>query len=209
MKKLKTTKSEISIAVSKEVKLSKVETITCAYCAQQHTYERKRKAKKYCSNKCGVAYHGKFVRNKAKLAAYQTTYYTKNYAKRMIVSSRYYAKKKGIAHTLTEAHINNQLSSGMCQVTGLPITSNIGSGEARGVYSPSIDRTDNSVGYRNSNVRVVCWIFNLAKNKFSDRDLNNLAVALVASHLPPSVRKEFAKLLPANILSGLPSGYTL
>lgn len=218
MKKLKKMKTEMSVAVVKEVKqltvqqpvkLSNVETITCAYCGQQHAYERKRKPKKFCSNKCGVAFHGKFVRDKTKSAARVTAYYTKNYGKRLIVSSKSYAKKKGIAHALTEGYLNKQLSSGVCQVTGLPIASNIGTGESRGAYSPSLDRVDNSVGYLNSNVRVVCWILNLAKNKFSDRDLNNLSVALVASHLSPSARKDFKALLPSNLIAGLPVGYQL
>ena len=56
-------------------------TIKCAYCGCEHTYIKKRKAKKFCSNRCGVAYHGKFVRNKTALAARVTAYYTKNYAK--------------------------------------------------------------------------------------------------------------------------------
>lgn len=184
-------------------------TITCAMCGQQHTYVLKRKPRKFCSNKCAVRFHGKFVRNKAKQAQRQTTYYSANPAKRLIVTSKQSAKVKGLQHSLTEAHLNNHLATGKCQVTGLPVQSNIETGATRGAYSPSLDRIDNSVGYINTNVRIVSWQYNLAKGKFSDRDLNNLAIALVASHLPPSGREDFKKLLPPNLTSGLPAGYSL
>lgn len=184
-------------------------TITCAMCGEQHTYILKRKPKKFCSNKCGVRYHGKYVRDKAKQAKRLTTYYTANYAKRLIVTSKRSAKIKELQHNLSEAHLNRQLATGKCQTTGLPIQSNIGTGQKRGAYSPSLDRIDNSVGYTNSNTRIVSWGYNVAKNKFSDRDLNNLAIALTASHLSPTARKEFKALLPANLIAGLPAGYTL
>jgi len=186
-----------------------IETIQCGYCGVSHTYERKRKAKLYCSNKCGVAFHGKYVRDKAKLALRVTSYYKNNYAKRLIVTSKQSANKKQIAHTVTEKHINSQLATGCCQVTGLPIKSNIGTGEKRGSYSPSLDRIDNSVGYHDSNVRIVSWGYNVAKNKFSDRDLNNLAIALTASHLGKNERAKFKALLPLSLLAGLPAGYKL
>ena len=58
-------------------------------------------------------------------------------------------------------------------------------------------------------MRIVSWGYNVAKNKFSDRDLNNLAIALTASHLSPAARQEFKELLPDNLIAGLPAGYTL
>ncbi|MBL4574834.1 MAG: hypothetical protein JKY51_01880, partial [Opitutaceae bacterium] len=184
-------------------------TIKCAYCGCAHTYIKKRKAKKFCSNRCGVAYHGKFVRNKTALAASVTAYYTKNYAKRLIVTSKRAAKDKGFQHNLSEAHLKNQLATGKCQVTGLPVSSNIGTGQKRGAYSPSLDRVDNNVGYIDSNVRIVSWQYNLAKGKFSDRDLNNLAVAITASHLSPEAREAFKALLPANLVANLPADFAL
>lgn len=184
-------------------------TIVCKMCGEKHTYIKKRKAKKFCSNKCAVSFHGKYVRNKAALTARNTAYYAKNYAKRLIVTSKQSARTKGFQHNLSEANLNIQLATGKCQVTGLPVTSNIGSGQRRGAYSPSLDRIDNAVGYIDSNVRIVSWQYNLAKGKFSDRDLNNLAIAITASHLSPASRKEFKSLLPTNLLAGLPAGYQL
>jgi len=219
MRTLNTGKKETSTAVEMALgnatttkvsaKALNIETIQCGYCGISHTYERKRKAKLYCSNKCGVAFHGKYVRDKAKLALRVTKYYKNNYAKRLIVTSKQSANKKRIAHTVTEKYLNSQLATGRCQVTGLPIKSNIGTGEKRGSYSPSLDRIDNSVGYHDSNVRIVSWGYNVAKNKFSDRDLNNLAIALTASHLTKNERAKFKALLPLSLLAGLPAGYKL
>lgn len=219
MTHIKSTKNQLSTAVSTQLGTQLLllpapaegitTTITCAMCGEQHTYVQKRKPKKFCSNKCGVRYHGKYVRDKVKQAKRLTTYYTANYAKRLIVTSKQSAKNNGLQHRLTESHLNRQLASGKCQVTGLPVLSNIGTGHTRGAYSPSLDRIDNNVGYTDSNVRIVSWQYNLAKGKFSDRDINNLAVAITASHLSPAARKEFKALLPPNLIASLPSGYTL
>lgn len=219
MTHIKSTKNQLSTAVSTQLGSQLLllpapaegitTTITCAMCGEQHTYIQKRKLKKFCSNKCGVTYHGKYVRDKVKQTQRQATYYKANYAKKLIVTSKKSARDKGMQHSLTEKYLNNQLSTNKCQVTGLPIQNNIGTGEKRGAYSPSLDRIDNSVGYADSNVRIVSWGYNVAKNKFSERDLNNLAIALTASHLSPSARKEFKTLLPENLIAGLPAGYTL
>lgn len=217
MKILKPTKEQLLAATQNGTQLlllpphitNNTTTITCAMCGQQHSYVKKRKPKKFCSNKCACAFHGKYVRDKTKEAQRQKTYYKKHYARKLIVTSKQSVKGSGLQHSISEAHLNQQLSSGKCQVTGLPIKSNIGTGENRGAYSPSLDRIDNSVGYTDSNTRVVSWLYNLAKGKFTDRDVNNLAIALIASHLPPSGREDFKKLLPSNLISGLPAGYSL
>lgn len=220
MKALNITKTPLSTAITAQlgsqqllflpvIQADKTTTIICKMCGQKHTYVQKRKPKKFCCNKCACAYHGKYVRDKAKEALRQKSYYKKHYAKKLIVTSKQSVKDKDLQHSISEAHLNQQLASGKCQVTGLPIKNNIGSGENRGAYSPSLDRIDNAVGYTDSNTRVVSWQYNLAKGKFTDRDVNNLAIALVASHLSPSCREEFKKLLPANLIAGLPSGYSL
>jgi len=217
MKILKPTKEQLLAATQLSTQLlllpspitGNQKTITCGMCGKQHTYVQKRKPRKFCSNKCACAFHGKYVRDKVKQSKRQVVYYKKNYAKKLIVTSKKSARDKGMQHSLTESHLSAQLSTQKCQVTGLPIQSNIGTGEKRGAYSPSLDRVDNSVGYVDSNVRIVSWGYNVAKNKFSDRDLNNLAIALTASHLSPAARQEFKELLPDNLIAGLPAGYTL
>lgn len=60
-----------------------------------------------------------------------------------------------------------------CPKTGYNFV--VGSGgknySTRNPYSPSMDRIDNSKGYTKDNVQVVCWIYNAAKQTFSDKEL--------------------------------------
>ena len=72
----------------------------------------------------------------------------------------------------------NKLNVGICEVTGIPFTYGL---NARNPWSPSLDRIDPSVGYTLENTRVVVWIYNAAKNVFSDSDVMLMAHALVNS----------------------------
>ncbi len=185
------------------------ETIICINCGEPHTYDRKRKQKKYCSTKCAASFYGQNMRDKSSQAARVKEHYIHHPEKRFLASTKRSAKLKDIAFNLTEGLLAKLLGPKVCSVTGLPIHSNSGSGSTRGAYSPSIDRLDNAVGYIPSNVRIVSWGYNVAKNKFTDRDLDNLAIALLASHLSANDRKTFRSLLPQNLLAGLPAGYVL
>jgi hypothetical protein len=48
-------------------------------------------------------------------------------------------------------------------------------------YSASVDRIDNSVGYVRGNIRFVCHMANIARNKYSDEQVIEFC-RLVASH---------------------------
>lgn len=79
---------------------------------------------------------------------------------------------------LTPEWILNKLNVGICEVTGIPFTYGL---NARNPWSPSLDRIDPSVGYTLENTRMVVWIYNAAKNVFSDSDVMLMAHALVNS----------------------------
>jgi len=182
----------------------------CAFCECEYTYERVRKPRKYCSYKCAHAYHHKFVRDADAVRINIAKYYKKNPAKRFMASTRSSAKKRGLLFELTEEWFEKKLAKGKCEATGLPMKTKTYQKGARGVrsfYSPSIDRIDNSIGYTSSNCRLVCWGVNLAKSTFTDRDLNALSLSILLRNLPKSCQPELLALLPANIISSLPSGH--
>jgi len=187
-----------------------IETIICAFCESEYTYERIKKPRKYCSYKCAHAYHHKFVRDAEAVKANIAKYYEKNPAKRFMASTRSSAKKRGLIFELTEEWFDSRLKKGKCEATGLPMKTKTYQRGARGVrsfYSPSVDRIVNSVGYVPSNCRLVCWGVNLAKSTFTDRDLNALSLSILLRNLPKSCQPELLALLPANIISSLPSGH--
>ena len=76
---------------------------------------------------------------------------------------------------LTPEWILEKLEQGVCEVTGLPFTYGV---EARNPWSPSLDRIDPSIGYTLENTRVVVWIYNAAKNVFTDSDVMLMAHAV-------------------------------
>ena len=76
---------------------------------------------------------------------------------------------------LTPEWIIEKLNVGKCEVTGLPFTYGL---QSRNPWSPSLDRIDPTVGYTLKNTRVVIWIYNAAKNVFSDQDVMVMAKAL-------------------------------
>jgi hypothetical protein len=184
-------------------------TVTCEYCGTIHSYVRTRRFKKYCSHNCAVKYNGHFVRDKKNQSDYIIDYYTKFPCKRFLVSTKASAKKRNLAFDLSEEWFRQKLEKGICEITGLPIKPKMyvaGEVGKRSYYSPSIDRIDNAVGYLESNCRIVCWGLNMAKSKYTDRDLNALSLALVLSHLPTKIQQEVLEYMPKNLLASLPSG---
>lgn len=65
--------------------------------------------------------------------------------------------------------------NGKCAVTGIDLEiKHIHTKKQRTNKSPyqaSLDRIDNSKGYIKGNVRFVCYMFNIARNNFSDHDV--------------------------------------
>lgn len=81
---------------------------------------------------------------------------------------------------LSPEWILEKLSKGVCEVTGLPFTYGL---QARNPWSPSLDRIDPSKGYTLENTRVVLWIYNAAKNVFSDEDVLLMCQSVVNKSL--------------------------
>ncbi len=88
------------------------------------------------------------------------------------------ANKDGIPFTLSLDRVKAAIERGRCEVTGLDFE--LGAG--RSPWAPSLDRESPLLGYTNENTRIVVWLFNAAKNKFTDEDVLRLSAALLARH---------------------------
>jgi len=93
---------------------------------------------------------------------------------RILTGSRRRASDKGIEFDLDKEWVDSHVYSGLCEVTGLPFIYN-----GHSPFTPSIDRIDSSKGYTKDNCRIVCKLYNFAKNIFSDDDVMLLSRALV------------------------------
>lgn len=118
---------------------------------------------------------GRFCRPKPKK---QNSDYAMTPAKRSSAKLQHLRKRaadKGLEFDLDEAWLASKLALTHCEVTGIEF-------QGAGVKSPwalSIDRTDNSKGYTKENCKVVVWLYNNCKNKYSEADIMKLARALV------------------------------
>jgi hypothetical protein len=105
----------------------------------------------------------------AKRAAYQKAHAATNYRYQkawrerdpknaIIVKSRSGAKQRGLEFAITVDDVEWPTH---CPVLGIELKY-VGKGERRDDY-PSLDRIDNSIGYRPGNVRVISWRANRIK----------------------------------------------
>lgn len=185
-------------------------TIKCKNCGHIHTFIKKSRGrdKVHCSAKCAADFRDKQPKTKAARLANNKKYYTKYPERKVIVAIKASAKNKGIDFDVSEEWVKSRLQRGICEVTGLPIRTKAGSKSGvRDFYSPSVDRIDNNLGYIESNIRLVAWGLNLSKNKYSDREVNALALTIILSSIPTPLQQQVVDLMPATIKASLPVGH--
>jgi len=103
-----------------------------------------------------------------------------NPARKLLGACRSGSKQRGHECAITVEMIEEMLAPMTCSATGLPLSLEHDGGSYRNPWAPSIDRINPSKGYVPGNVRVVCALYNLARNDFPDEALMTLAKALAA-----------------------------
>lgn len=101
-------------------------------------------------------------------------------ARRIVRSSKQSAKSRGLAFDIDESDIIKALELGVCQVTGMDL--NMTTLDKANPWRPSIDRIDPAKGYVRGNVRIVVWLYNAAKQQYTDGDVLAMAKSLVSIH---------------------------
>jgi hypothetical protein len=89
--------------------------------------------------------------------------------------------KPGFETNLTIEWIEEKIKKGFCETTGIPFDFNDRKG-SWAPFSPSVDRIDSKKGYTIDNCRVVCKIYNMAKNQFTDEDVIVMSKALASKN---------------------------
>jgi hypothetical protein len=95
--------------------------------------------------------------------------------------NRQKAKYPDAPFDLTKEWIEQKITSGICEVTGLPFNLSVLS-TAKRPFAPSIDKKDPKGYYTKDNCQVVCFIYNVAKSEFTHDDVVTLANAVCNSH---------------------------
>lgn len=145
-----------------------METKLCCICSRD--ISDKRKSAKYCSDNCRAK--GNYSSDK------NTKYFSTlaGKAKRLWLNARTRCPEN---FSLQFSTVYSKLENGICEVTGLPFIYT--SEKSRGPWIPSLDKINPNEGYTEENTRVVCWIYNTAKNVYTDEDVLVLAEALVSN----------------------------
>jgi len=86
------------------------------------------------------------------------------------------AKRKNLDFDLDWNWYMEKYEKGVCEATGIPFEEPQYNGKKGNTspWIPSVDRIDNEKGYTKDNCRLVCFIFNIVKNRFTDEDFEKL-----------------------------------
>lgn len=115
--------------------------------------------------------------NRDAILEYQHTRYETVHGrgKTLIGTARHRAYKKELEFNLDMDWIVPKLEAGVCEVTGCVLSfTRLGKG-LKNPFSPSLDRIDCSKGYIKDNCQLTCCLFNVAKNDFSEKDVETMA----------------------------------
>lgn len=117
--------------------------------------------------------------NENRIKLYGVEWYNKNKARALWNAAKQRAKKKNLEFNLSLDRIKIAIELGICEITGISFC---GEKKRKSAFSPSIDRKDNSKGYTDDNINVVCWGFNTAKNEFSIEDYIKIATSIIQNN---------------------------
>lgn len=108
-----------------------------------------------------------YLKNKGHVMRANATWRRANPDYWLWLNAKKRANKQGLEFDLSAEHVKSLVAPMVCSVTGISL-SWTWDGQDKNPWGPSLDRIDNAKGYTVDNVRVVCWIFNLAKSTWTD-----------------------------------------
>lgn len=151
--------------------------MNCLQCSADLNLLGKNRKALYCNQKCKTKFLAKKDPEARKLK--QTAYRQKATSKavQLYHAAKTRAFKANLNFELTPEWVQSKLDTGFCEVTKLPFSWT--AGNKVNPWGPSIDKIDPNKGYTLENSRLVVWIYNTAKNTFTDSDVSLLANAIV------------------------------
>lgn len=118
--------------------------------------------------------HEQHARWLAANPTYRSKYHATKRLTKLINGARCRSRKKNVPCFLTVESLQERYDRGICERTGLPF--DLSPGPDR-LFSPSLDRIDNSKGYSPENVQIVLWMYNGLKSTGSDEQALMIACA--------------------------------
>jgi len=131
---------------------------------------------------CGVEWQSIGGSGKRSVSRCEKCYPIYRRAYGLFLAARHRAKVSLRPFELTVEYIEKKLKEG-CQRTGTPFNLTLKSGGTnftnRDIFSPSLDKIDPDGGYTIENTQFVIWIYNMAKQRWSDKDVLNFCQKVV------------------------------
>ena len=101
-------------------------------------------------------------------------------ARKLFLTAKKTAVENDLPFNLTLEWVQQKVGLGLCEVSGLPLDfSPMPVARQQNPFAPSLDRNIPELGYVMSNVRVVVWLYNVAKSYYSHETLIKLCKALI------------------------------
>ena len=133
----------------------------------------------YTARFCSYACHNKRTLERGILEAKNSVEGTLS---RLIYGIRSRSGRKKIACDIDKDFVIQMYrdQGGKCAATGIELKPSLGAGYSRKVPElATIDRIDSSKGYTKDNVRIVCYMYNMAKSSFSDTEVYDFCKRVV------------------------------
>ncbi len=146
----------------------------CLQCGSDLDLLGKNRKAIYCNVSCKNLYRR--FRDKDSIIAKQKEYFDSHQGRaiRLFFAAK---KREPTNFELTVEWISKKLQNGFCDVTGLPFIYRGVSG--RQPWVPSLDKINPDLGYTLKNTRIVVWMYNAAKNVYTDEEVLFMAQALI------------------------------
>lgn len=119
------------------------------------------------------------LKNKERIKARDRKWRETNLAQYIFSACKKRAIDTGLKFSLTLKWVEKSLATGICERTGHSFVCKIGCIDERNPWFPSIDRINSLLGYTKNNCQMVCLIYNLAKNRWTDATMLEMAKSIV------------------------------
>lgn len=152
--------------------------IKCCKCNEKPVFRKKHQL---CS-RCYASWWNRNGRDKQGAREYMGAYARKHPEIVMLSRFKSKAKSESLPFNLDLEWFRSRIEQNTCEVTGLEfewLQYEGGRKGRRSLFSPSVDRIDNSRGYTKDNCRMVVWGVNLLKNNQNEEDALIVATSWV------------------------------
>jgi len=156
--------------------LNKEQKTNTKYCNKCKTFKPRSEFIKDKNSRYGLKNHCRPCLNSIRAAR---IIIPKTRLKKILNGVKSRAKEKNMPFNLNYEWVEVHARNG-CEMTGIPFDfSNPKNGNRINAHAPSVDRINPTKGYTKDNCRMVCWLYNSAKSYYTDKDVFNMAKALI------------------------------